>query len=204
MVNGLSAAVLAGGRSSRMGVDKAFLKFDGRPFVQVIAEKLASLSDDVMVIVGRKDPGPFRAVLPQKVRVLMDSVYTMSPIGGIITAAMNSHHGYFAIIATDMPLINVRVMERLHALAEGHSAAVPVLNGKMEPLFSVYSSDDVKTVDINGVKTVRDIVNLLPDAVFVDAEGFREIDHELSSFRNVNTTEDYLKLKAQTRKVIDL
>jgi molybdopterin-guanine dinucleotide biosynthesis protein A len=200
MVNGLSAAVLAGGRSSRMGIDKAFLKFDGRPFVQVIAEKLSSLSDDVMVVVGRKDPGPFSAVLPYKVRVLMDSVYTMSPIGGIITAAMNAHHGYFAVIATDMPLINVTIMERLHALAEGHSAAVPLLKGKMEPLCSVYSSDDVKTVDINGVKTVRDMVNMLPDTVFVDAEGFREIDPALSSFHNINTTEDYLKLKGSNNK----
>mgnify|MGYP001626509049 CR=1 FL=1 len=127
MVNGLSAAVLAGGRSSRMGIDKAFLRFNGRPFVQVIAEKLSSFSDDVMVIVGRKDP-----------------------------------------------------------------------------LCSVYSSDALKTVDINDVKAVRDMVNLLPDAVFVDAEGFREIDPELSSFRNVNTTEDYLKLNDSARKVIDL
>ncbi|MGC8558119.1 MAG: molybdenum cofactor guanylyltransferase [Nitrososphaeria archaeon] len=204
MVNGLSAAVLAGGRSSRMGIDKAFLRFNGRPFVQVIAEKLSSFSDDVMVIVGRKDPGPFRAVLPQKVRILMDSVYTMSPIGGIMTAAMNSHHGYFAVIATDMPLIDVEVIKRLRALADGHSAVVPVLKGKMEPLCSVYSSDALKTVDINDVKAVRDMVNLLPDAVFVDAEGFREIDPELSSFRNVNTTEDYLKLNDSARKVIDL
>jgi len=195
MVIDLSAAVLAGGRSSRMGFDKAFLNFNGRLLIREIAERLAGLSDDVMVVVGTKDTESFRAVLPQDVRVLKDSIYTMSPVGGIITAAINSHHSYFAAIATDMPFVDVRIIERLRSLAEGHSAAVPVLNGRLEPLCSVYSSNAVSRLEINGLKSVRDMVALLPDAVFVNAESLRKIDPELRSFKNVNTMEEYLNLK---------
>jgi molybdopterin-guanine dinucleotide biosynthesis protein A len=184
MVIDLSAAVLAGGRSSRMGFDKAFLNFNGRLLIREIAERLAGLSDDVMVVVGTQD-----------VRVLKDSIYTMSPIGGIITAAINSHHSYFAAIATDMPFVDVRIIERLRSLAEGHSAAVPVLNGRLEPLCSVYSSNAVSRLEINGLKSVRDMIALLPDAVFVNAESLRKIDPELRSFKNVNTMEEYLNLK---------
>ncbi|MGC8661206.1 MAG: molybdenum cofactor guanylyltransferase [Nitrososphaeria archaeon] len=191
----LSIAILAGGRSSRMGTEKAFLKLRNEPFVRIIYDKFATLSDDIIIVVGTMAPDVFASALPAGARVIKDSIYTSSPVGGIITAATNSRYAYFAAVATDMPLIEPAVINRLSNIAAGHSAAVPVFkDDRLEPLCSVYRADDIKAVNVSLVKAARDIVKILPDPVLVNVERFIDIDSKLNTFRNVNTKEDYLDL----------
>ncbi|MCL4344408.1 MAG: molybdenum cofactor guanylyltransferase [Nitrososphaerota archaeon] len=192
---GLSAAILAGGKSSRMGAEKAFLKLQNKPFIRIIYDKLDTLSDDIIVLVGTMQADAFISKLPHGARVITDSIYTSSPIGGIITAALNSRNTYFAVVATDMPLIKPAVIERLYNAAMGHSAAIPAFkDGRFEPLCSVYRADDIKGLDLSLLRAARDIIKILPDPVLVNVENFIDIDPELDTFRNINTRADYLNL----------
>lgn len=188
-------AILAGGRSSRMGAEKAFLKLHGKPFIRIIYDKFAALSDDIIITVGTMPPDAFVSVLPAGARVIKDSIYTSSPVGGIITAAINSRHTYFAAVATDMPLIEPAVIDRLFNIAAGHSAAIPVYkDGRLEPLCAVYRADDIKNINASLVRAAMDIVKILTDPVLVNVERFIDVDSKLDTFRNVNTKEDYLNL----------
>ena len=187
----LSVAILAGGKSSRMGVDKAFLKINGVPFIKIIYDKASALSDDVMVIIGNKKSEEFRRYLPSQATILNDLFYTMSPVGGLITAAFKSKYQYFVALAVDMPLINPKVVERLYFRAKGRSAAVPVLkDGTAETLCAVYNTSEVKKINPYSISSLRELVNLLPNPVFVSAEAFIDVDPNLDSFFNVNTKGD--------------
>ncbi|MEM3196536.1 MAG: molybdenum cofactor guanylyltransferase [Conexivisphaerales archaeon] len=191
----LSVAILAGGKSSRMGAEKAFLKFHDKPLIRIIYDKLATLSDDLIIIIGTKAPDAFISALPLGARVITDLIYTSSPIGGIISAAINSHYMYFVAIATDMPLIKPEIIKRLYNVAIGHSAAIPVLkDGKLEPLCSVYRADDIKRLNSYSIRAAKDIIKILPDPVLVNTESFIDIDPELDTFFNVNTRADYFNL----------
>ncbi len=187
----LSIAILAGGKGSRMGSDKAFLKVNGLPFLRVIYDRISGLSDDIMIIIGNKEDKEFKNSLPIQTRILKDSVYTMSPVGGLLTAAQSSRHQYFAVLAVDMPLINPKVIEMLYFKAQNHSAALPVLkDGTLEVLCAVYNKADLKEIKPNSVTSVKELVRKLPDPIFIDAEKFIDVDPGLDSFFNVNTKED--------------
>ncbi len=193
----LSIAILAGGKGSRMGTDKAFLKVNNIPFLKIIYDKVSLLSDDIMVIIGNKEDKEFRDLLPSKAAILKDLVYTMSPVGGLITAALKSKKQYFAAIAVDMPLISTKVIEKLYFLALGHSAAIPVhKDGTLEVLCAVYNSFAIKEANLNSVTSLKELVKMLPNPIFINIENFRDVDPSLDSFFNVNTKED-LKILIQ-------
>jgi len=62
-LQGLCAAVLAGGNSSRMGIDKAFLKVGNKYFIQIITRELNKITDRIVVVIGEKEPMQFKNIL---------------------------------------------------------------------------------------------------------------------------------------------
>jgi molybdopterin-guanine dinucleotide biosynthesis protein A len=191
----LSIAILAGGKGSRIGTEKAFLRVNDVPLIKLIYDRLSPLSDDIMVIIGNKSAEEFKNLLPVSAKILNDFYYTMSPVGGFITAALSATKPYFAAVAVDMPLINPKIIEKLYFMAQGHSAAIPVLkDGTLEVLCAVYSSEAIKKQKADSVRSLKELAKRLPDPLFIDVDSLRDIDSELESFFNVNTKEDFSAL----------
>jgi len=196
----LQVAILAGGASTRMKTDKAFLIHRGRPFISWIVEQASSISEDVLVIIGNKDRREFQSVLDSKARIVND-VYTVgTPLGGMFTAFGIFHAGYVAVLACDTPLVKAGVIEFLMSEAISHSAAVPVWDsGDVEPLCSVYHADEAwkaaeKAIE-SGRVSCRDMISLLRDVNYVPVSRLRAFDPLLYSLTNVNTPFDLRKLE---------
>ncbi len=129
-----SVAILAGGRSSRMGSDKALLELGGRPVVELIADNLDRLGRGLFISGG--DPASFESFgLP----VCADQYELTASLVGIYSALAAAWGGGCIVVACDLPFADRRLAALMARLAAGHDAVIPVSEKGPEPLFAYYS-----------------------------------------------------------------
>lgn len=130
----ITAIILAGGKSSRFGCDKTLYPVDGKTMTERAADILRPFVDEILISVDRK--GKF--FLPETKEV--EDVYSdIGPIGGIYSGLLSAKHEKCIIVAGDIIQIDKGLTLKLLAFSEGFRAVVPVNNGKLEPLYAVYS-----------------------------------------------------------------
>lgn len=123
-------AILAGGRSSRMGRDKAAVEVAGRPMVTWVADALAAVCDPV-VVVGRAEPLAGLETLPDA-----GGKYR-GPLAGLV-AAMEAHPSEIvAVVAVDQPWVRSETIRRLGDRVDG-LAVTPVDAGVRQTTCAVY------------------------------------------------------------------
>jgi molybdopterin-guanine dinucleotide biosynthesis protein A len=199
-MNQLSAIVVCGGKSSRMGRDKAFLTLGAQTFLSRIVSEIRGVASEVFVTIGSKDPRPFYAEVGHLAKIVGYSVELGSPMSGLVATVGSVKTPFFALIGCDMPLIKSQVVSHIHNKCVGHSAAVPrwADSGVLEPLCAVYSTEQVIGVldELLAQKRFRliDLIGALSDVVYVSTDELSRIDASLDSLRNVNTAEEYLSL----------
>lgn len=124
--------VPAGGRSTRMGADKALLPVDGVALVDRVAAVLREVCDEVLIASG----DGMRLARPDEIA---DAIPDAGPLGGLLAAMRAATHPLLAVVAVDMPHANAAVLTTLaEALGEA-DAAVPVVEGRAHPLHAVYA-----------------------------------------------------------------
>ena len=129
----VSAVILAGGQSRRMGRDKALIEFRGRPILAHVIDTLRLLSDDIAVVSNRSDLySPFGA------RIVPDYDPPCGPLGGIAAGLQAAQQELAVVVACDMPFLNVALLRWLIGLADGYDAVVPQTGAEFEPLHAVY------------------------------------------------------------------
>jgi molybdenum cofactor guanylyltransferase len=199
-LNDFSVIILAGGKSQRMGSDKAFLTYQGKPFVQLIGEEMIEISNDVVVVIGKKSEDAFKTFLDQSIRILRDDYEFGNPIGGLLTGFSHAKHRYGAVIACDSPLVKGKVIEFLRVSVRKHSAAIPIWeNDAIEPLCAVYDLEEARTAIAKELRLGRmgpkNMVAQLERVNYVSVLKIREIDPLLESLANINSMEDYIRLQ---------
>ena len=203
-----SVIILAGGRASRIGINKALTSLSGTPLILHVLNRSLQVTGKVLVVIGRDDDASgFSKVLPKNIAVLRDSVPMRNPLAGILTG-LESILGavdYSAVVPCDSPFIRPRILRHLFRVAEGHDGAVPIWpNGYIEPLHSVYEVKNtiraIKQVLNIGDSSNRDMIKHLKDVRYVPIEELRTYDPELRTFFNVNRPEDL----REAVKILDL
>jgi molybdopterin-guanine dinucleotide biosynthesis protein A len=124
---------VAGGRSRRMGRDKALLPWGSTDLLGHALERLRAVTSDVRVLCGSEP-----RYLDRGVPVETDLVPDAGPLGGVVAglSAAAGRPGLF--LAVDLPRVPVSLLARLVGLAEGCDAVVPVTRRGPEPLCAVY------------------------------------------------------------------
>ncbi len=183
----VSGAVLAGGRSRRMGSDKGSLRIGGRRLIEVVLDAIRPLFPDIVIVAN--DPTVFDGL---GARVVSDRIPGIGPLGGIHAALCSSRFPHTFCVACDMPLVNPAVVAHLCSLAPGYDAVVPEWEAGYEPLHAVYGQSCLPHVE----RMVREN-RLRVDALFSDlrvrrvgAAELRPMDPLLRSFMNVNTPDE--------------
>lgn len=127
------AVILAGGKSSRMGQNKALLPIDGISNIERIVQILRKDFTDISIVTNNKDSYEFLQ-LP----MTEDRVKEKGPLAGIQAGLLASPQETNFFVACDMPFVSVEVAKRLVELSDGYDAVVPVIDGRQHPLFAVY------------------------------------------------------------------
>lgn len=130
----VTGVILAGGKSSRMGVNKALLPLWGVPCVQHVADRLRPACDEVIVVAAESGSYSFLS-LP----VVLDIVRDAGPLAGIHAALSAIGAGAALVLSCDAPMVNRELLLRL-ARAEGTADAVLVRSedGRVQPLCGLY------------------------------------------------------------------
>ncbi len=130
----LSAVILAGGESRRMGRDKAWVELDGQPLIKLALAKIRRLGVEEIFISGR--PGEDYSGL--KCPVLTDLEPGYGPLGGIERALCSCTTPLLLVLAVDLPHMTSGYLERLARQCEPWVGVVPQRDGGLEPLAAIY------------------------------------------------------------------
>ena len=190
----ISAVVLAGGKGSRLGRDKSFLVLDGKPLIARTVERLAELSDDIIVVTNR--PEPYRALgLPA--RLVPDETPGVGALMGLYSGLKAATHPFAAVVACDMPFLSLALLRYMHSLTEGYDIVVPRLGRFQEPLHAVYSKLCLPFIERRLRQGSRRIVSFFPDVRVrhVEEPALKQHDPQHRSFLNVNPPEDWERVQ---------
>jgi molybdopterin-guanine dinucleotide biosynthesis protein A len=174
--------VLAGGKSSRMGRDKALLPWHGRTLVEEVAERVFRAAGSVTLVGTRSRYGHLG--LP----VLEDLVPGNGPLGGLFTALENTSADWNLLVACDMPGITDDFLRGLiHAARSSDGLAlVPNSTHGWEPLCAVYHRDLKRHV---YSALIRKALKMQDFVANIAARPWPVSDPSLLA--NVNTLEDW-------------
>ncbi|HSB72025.1 MAG TPA: molybdenum cofactor guanylyltransferase [Candidatus Methylomirabilis sp.] len=183
----MTGAILAGGRSTRMGSNKALLEFGGQRLIDALLGKIRPLFPEVLIIAN--ESAPYAGL---GVPVLPDRIPEKGSLGGIYTAV---HHGRFPqtfCIACDMPLASPAVIAYLRDQASGYDVVVPRTDEGYQPLHAVYGKGCLPHMEAMILAHSLKIDRLFPlvRVRAVEAEELRALDPWLRCFVNVNTREE--------------
>jgi molybdopterin-guanine dinucleotide biosynthesis protein A len=184
---GLTVAIQAGGASSRMGTDKSFVLYHGRPMIEVVREQLKGLGNETILITNNPDPYAYLD-LPTFADLYVDH----GPLAGIFTALTAASYSHILIVACDMPLLNRSLLQHLISLKETADVIVPRWGKYPEPLHAVYGKTSIPAVEKYLKAGKLKITGFFADVVvrFVDQEEIEIFDPQGRSFTNVNTPDD--------------
>jgi molybdopterin-guanine dinucleotide biosynthesis protein A len=116
----VSAVVLAGGQSQRMGRDKAFIEFEGAPLIARVIERVQFVCAEVIVVANDTD-----AYARFGARIVGDVYPGKGSLGGIFSGLQAARESYALAVACDMPFLNTALLRYLISLAPQFDVVVP-------------------------------------------------------------------------------
>jgi len=184
----VTALILSGGRSKRMGRPKAFLPFAGRTIIEHLIDTTREVFDEVFVVAN--EPDQYSHL---NVDAVKDILPYRGPLGGILSGLLVADNPHAFVVACDMPLVDRKLIRQM--AAQRHDADVVVLShaGGVEPLLAVYSKNCIKPLEeslFSGVLKVQDFLSGLKAKVYEYAAETAS-GSELPAYFNVNTPQDY-------------
>jgi molybdopterin-guanine dinucleotide biosynthesis protein A len=199
LVPNVSAVILVGGHSKRMGRDKALLAFGGETFISIIVRKLSTLSDDVWMV-GRPDQRHQLAEIDLgSSQFTQDCVEDCGPLGGLHAGLVAMRNDVGIAVACDMPLISVELLRHMAGrLDMGYEAVIPKDANGWHPLHAVYRRSCVKAIErmirANDLR-VQHLIKQL-NVRTVEADEMVRFDPQRLSLKNLNTPNELEALKS--------
>lgn len=183
-----SAIILAGGKGSRLGyVDKAFLKYKEKYFIDILIEKL-QIFDEIIVVSNF----PEKYTNYKNIKVVKDKIKDIGPLGGIYSGLMASDNTEALVISCDTPFINEEFLKYLKKIHGDYSIAVPVTKTNREPLCALYKKNILKKIEESIEKKYYKINSIFEPKYmkWIDIEEFINKDEIIKGFHNVNTEKE--------------
>ena len=190
------ALILAGGKSSRMGREKALILVEGETLLARAVRfwNLSGLADRILLSVGSPSRLQFLEPLPERAEPICDFFEDSGPMAGILSAFRQTDAELLYVSAVDMPYLRrdaaeilLREISRVSETGRLPDAAVFLRDGRPEPLFGVYRRSAAGAAERllrSGDRKMSRLLNSV-ETVYCPAEdGMAEI------FRNINTPED--------------
>ncbi|MEA2021403.1 MAG: molybdenum cofactor guanylyltransferase [Candidatus Caldatribacteriota bacterium] len=187
----LTAIVLAGGKSSRIGVNKnkAMLKLNGKYLLDIIISKLKYITEDIIIV------GPPEKY-PSYKKVTSDLFPQKNPLIGIYSGLKASSSCYNLVVGCDMPFLKVELLRYMIDKIDSNNVVIPRYGDKyIEPLCAIYSKDCLRVIKKNIESKIFPVRKILPyiRVKFIEEEEIKKIDPQLDSFFNVNFIKDLVE-----------
>jgi len=199
MLHPVSGVILAGGKSSRLGRNKAFLEIGGKRIIDRQIELFQAIFMDIKIVCKKKEEYNFPGHM-----VMEDIVGYSSPLSGIYTGLKVSNYENIFVVACDMPFLNIELIEYQLSFAGKYDVIVPVHDGNFEVLHTVYSKGCIPFIETMFRENNFRIYDFYKNVKLkiIDHRDIQRFDPEKKSFININTKEEFEKIsKGMTQKV---
>src|SRR2546421_1315087 len=130
----ISAVLLAGGESRRMGRDKATLLFRGRPLWEIQFDLLRTLQPEEIFVSARTDP----LWRPSGMQFVCDEPPSRGPLSGLSATLARISTDHLLVLAIDMPLMTENYLRLICDLVEPGRGILPMIGNRAEPLVAIY------------------------------------------------------------------
>lgn len=183
----VAAFILAGGQSTRMGTDKAFLQLNGRTLLERALALTQSVTPNVAIIGQQSKFSAYAAVVE-------DIFPNCGPLAGIHAGLKASAYEWNLILAVDLPFVSQEVLQFLIAKAASHQAIVtaPRTSEGWQPLCAIYRREFAKRAE-QALRESRYKIDALFEPSTTQAISLEDLEvagFSLALFRNLNTPQD--------------
>jgi len=193
-MNDVTAFVLAGGKSTRMGADKAFVRWGDETLLDRALKLARAVAEEVRIVGDGKKFGGFGC------QVVEDIYRDRGPLGGIHAALNTSKSELHLVLAVDLPLMTLEFLDYLirQARQAGATVTVPKIAGGLQPLCAVYRKEFASIAEGSlkaGDNKIDPLFARLDTRVIEEKEIMRA-GFSAEIFSNMNTPEDLKQAKA--------
>ena len=185
-----TAAILAGGKSSRMGFDKQLLTDNNRRILETVSDTLKKEFSDILIVTAK--PELYEGM---DVRVCSDEFQNMGPLAGIHAALSNGRSKYVYLIACDMPVISLPYIRHIKQRIYEAQPKVCVCrrNDRFEPFNGFYSRELLSDAELRLKEGSSSLFRFISaaDPLIISEETAKKFDREFRMFTNINTRSEY-------------
>jgi molybdopterin-guanine dinucleotide biosynthesis protein A len=186
----LTIAVLAGGKSVRMGKDKAVISFRGEMLIRRILEILANVAEEIFIV------GPSnKKYHSNDIKIKPDLIPNRGPMGGLYTGLAEASHPAVGVVACDMPFVNAQLLahQRDILFSENVDVVVPASARGLEPLHAVYRRETCLPAVKEAVDQSKErLISWYPKVKVrvLTQDEIKPFDPDGLIFLNINTPEE--------------
>jgi molybdopterin-guanine dinucleotide biosynthesis protein A len=183
----ITGIILSGGKSTRMGENKAFIELEGVPIVRRIYTLFKELFQEVIIVTNQQEL--FKNF---DSKIYSDLIPNQGALGGLYTGLFFSTFQYSFCVACDMPFIKKALVQYIIYHIEGEDVIVPRTEDGLQPLHAIYSKHclgPIKKIMEQGKYKIIDFYNRV-NVKIVEEKDFTLLDPLRESFINVNTPEE--------------
>ncbi|RLA88687.1 MAG: molybdenum cofactor guanylyltransferase [Deltaproteobacteria bacterium] len=183
----VTGVILAGGKSKRIGINKAFIEIAGKPLISIIIDLFSKIFKEV--IISSNQPELYTNFnLP----VVPDLIPNSGSIGGIYTGLTRSSFDYTFFSACDMPFLNEKLIRFMLSKRNGFDVIIPKTEKGFEPTHAIYSKNCIKPIKKRLDQNILKIIDFLSEVKVktISIKEIKKFDPTLSSFFNINTIKD--------------
>lgn len=189
----MSLIILAGGNSTRLNRDKAFLELiENKTIIENIVSCLKGVFSEIIIVANNLEDYKFLGF-----NVVPDLVKGKGPLGGIYTGLKTSKEERNFALACDMPFVNVDLVRYMLKFKD-FDAVVPRFNGYTEPLHAVYSKNILPVIE-NQLKNdelkINDAIKKIKKIRYIKKEEIEKFDKAKLCFFNINNEKDLEEAK---------
>lgn len=188
------AIILCGGKSTRMGRDKATLPFGPESMLQRVARLIGQVVEPRNIIVVAA-PDQLLPILPAEIRIARDERQDRGPLEGLAAGLRVVPEQVEAVYATscDVPLLVPQFVSRMFELLGSHEVAVPRDGEHHHPLAAVYRPSVLKHIQqlLQADRLRPRFLFDMADTLEIPVNDLRQADPDLSTLMNLNRPEDY-------------
>lgn len=194
----MTVAIIAGGNSSRMGTDKAFVKLANKPLIEHVVERTSDLGQTETMLIANQPDAYAHLGLP----IYTDVQPNKGPLGGIYTALTYSSNPFTLMVACDMPFLNPDLLKfMMSKISESVDIVVPRVDGYPQGLHAIYGQTCLVPIEAqlaaNRLKIIRFYDQMR--VCYLDEADYQAYDPEKQSFANLNTPEELDKARNQLK-----
>jgi molybdenum cofactor guanylyltransferase len=200
IVTDLTAFVLAGGQSIRMGSDKAFLSWGDGTLLSHAMKSVAAVTPRARIVGAAKKFASFGVVIEDLYR-------DCGPLGGIHAALASTPTDLNLMLAVDLPLVETRFLQFMVGLARETETAVvtlPRADERLQPLCAVYRREFVQSAE-QALRAGRNKIDPLFAELktrIIEEEEFTRAGFSAAMFRNLNTPEEWKEERIRSGSAI--